>query len=340
MAMEPVYLKEHEGIVHNSVGQYSSVNSSSPWWSNNAFGSQSVYGGESCGQMKPFSLELSNYIDQLAPPTKHLSRGVEQLFDKGHHTTNQFTIFPDDCKMSLDAQNHQATLSLQSSFSAEPHNRFELGFNQPMICAKYPYMDQFYGLFSTYGPQISGRIMLPLSMTSDDGPTYVNAKQYHGIIRRRQSRAKAVLQNKLIKRNKPYMHESRHLHAMRRPRGCGGRFLNTKISTDGNGKIGSEMNKKTGGGLQLQSSASQSSEVLQSEVGTLNSLKETNGGSPNVSGSEVTSMYSQGGLDSFAVNHIGSSVHSLGDMIDTEHGIVMPTKWFATAVTGRQLLQP
>ncbi|MCH93086.1 nuclear transcription factor Y subunit A-10-like, partial [Trifolium medium] len=86
MAMQPVYLKEHEGI-----GQYSSVNSA-PWWSN-AFGSQSVYGGESCGQMKPFSLELSNYIDQLAP-TKHLARGVEQLFDKVHHTTNQFTIFP------------------------------------------------------------------------------------------------------------------------------------------------------------------------------------------------------------------------------------------------------
>jgi nuclear transcription factor Y alpha len=94
MAMQPVYLKKHEGIVHNSVGQYSSVNSSAPWWTNNnASGSQSVYGGESCGQMKPFSLELSNYIDQLAP-TKHLSRGVEQLFDKGHHTTNQFTIFP------------------------------------------------------------------------------------------------------------------------------------------------------------------------------------------------------------------------------------------------------
>ncbi|KAL5067542.1 hypothetical protein RYX36_018429 [Vicia faba] len=339
MAMQPLYLKEHEGIVHNSVGQYSSANSA-PWWSSNAYGSQSVYGvGDSCGQIKPFSLELSNYMDQLAPtPTKNLVRGVEQLFDKGH--TNQFTIFPDDCKMSLDAQNHQATLSLQSSYAvAEPYNRFELGFNQPMICAKYPYMDQFYGLFSTYGPQISGRIMLPLSMTSDDGPTYVNAKQYNGIIRRRQSRAKAVQQNKLIKRSKPYMHESRHLHAMRRPRGCGGRFLNTKVSANGNGKSGGGAYKENGG-LKLLSSASQSSEVVQSEVGTLNSLKETNGGSPNVSGSEVTSTYSQGGLDSFTVNHIASSVHSLGDMIDTEHGIIMPTKWFATAVTSRQLLQP
>ncbi|KAG5126478.1 hypothetical protein JHK82_027313 [Glycine max] len=306
MAMQTVYLKEHEGLVYNSVGQLSSV-TSAPWWS--ALGSQPVY-GEYCGQIKPFSFEISNYVDQF-PAGKQAVRGVEQLLDKGH-TTTQFTIFPDDCKMSGDAENPQATLSLQSSL-AEPHNRFEIGFNQPMICAKYPYMDQFYGLFSAFGPQISGRIMLPINLTSDDGPTYVNAKQYHGIIRRRLSRAKAVLENKMIKRRKPYMHESRHLHALRRPRGCGGRFLNTKGSTNGNGRNESKVNKT--GGRQLQSSASQSSEVLHSEVGTLNSSKETNRSSPNISGSEVTSMYSREGFDGFSVNRLGSSVHSLVDMV-------------------------
>lgn len=319
--MQTVYLKEHEGNAHNFVGQLSSA-ASAPWWS--AFGSQSVH-GESCGQMKPFSLELPNCIDQLAA-TKPSTRGAEQVLGKG--LTTQFTIFPDDCKMSDDAQKLQTTISLQSSL-ADPNSRFEIGFSQPMICTKYPYTDQFYGLFSTYAQQISGRIMLPLNMTSDDGPIYVNAKQYHGIIRRRQSRAKAVLNHKLTKRRKPYMHESRHLHAMRRPRGCGGRFLNTRNSVSGNGKSGNEVHKTVG--EQLHSGGSQSSEFLQSEVGTMNSSKETNGSSPNISGSEVTSMYSRGGLDSFSLNHLGSAVHSLADMIDGGRGMIVPPKWVAAA---------
>lgn len=323
--MQSVYLKENEGIAHNFVGQLSSANSgAAPWWS--SFGSQSLYGESGgCGQIKSFSLEPPISVNQFGA-TKQLGRGAEHLLGKEH--TNHFTIFPDDFKMSADAQKPHTTISLQSSFP-DTATRYELGFTQPMICTKYPYADQFYGLISTYGPQIPGRVMLPLNMTSDDGPIYVNAKQYHGIIRRRQSRAKAVLGHKLIKRRKPYMHESRHLHAMRRPRGCGGRFLNTKKSANGDGKSGSKVHKF--GGQQLQCSGSQSSEVLESDVGTLNSSKETNGSSPNISGSEVTSLYSRGNFDGFAVNHLGSSVHSLADMIDGGRGVIMPTKWVTAA---------
>lgn len=47
-----------------------------------------------------------------------------------------------------------------------------------------------------------GRVMLPMSLTTDDGPIYVNAKQYHGIIRRRQIRAKAMMENRLARTRK------------------------------------------------------------------------------------------------------------------------------------------
>ncbi|XP_027926893.1 nuclear transcription factor Y subunit A-8-like isoform X1 [Vigna unguiculata] len=97
------------------------------------------------------------------------------------------------------------------------------------------YADPGYSnlMSSSYGPQSktveeTAPIRIPLQLDVKEEPIYVNSKQYHAILRRRLYRAKLEVQNKPIKYRKPYLHESRHLHAVKRARGAGGRFLNTK----------------------------------------------------------------------------------------------------------------
>ncbi|KAJ6435238.1 hypothetical protein OIU84_000440 [Salix udensis] len=127
-------------------------------------------------------------------------------------------------------------LMLSTPNSVSKHSQADCSYSM----VRTPYADPYFGglcnpyelhAFSHLGSHVvgmtAGRVPLPVDL-ADDGPIFVNAKQYHGILRRRQSRAKLEAQNKLVKNRKPYLHESRHIHAVNRVRGSGGRFLSKK----------------------------------------------------------------------------------------------------------------
>nr|XP_009778037.1 PREDICTED: nuclear transcription factor Y subunit A-7-like [Nicotiana sylvestris] len=166
------------------------------------------------------------------------------------------------------------------------------------MLTSYPYPDLQYGGMMTYGAPVHPHLFeihharMPLPLDMEEEPVYVNAKQYHGILRRRQIRAKAELEKKAIKARKPYLHESRHQHAMRRARGTGGRFLNTKKLNDMD--CTTEEPKKYGATIPTHSgnsSGSGSSDQREKEGYTVQDMHKGRSRSFSTSNGHGSSMY-------------------------------------------------
>ena len=97
----------------------------------------------------------------------------------------------------------------------------------------YPFLSQTTGYpFSQYNNAFKQKYLMKTLF--DNKYIYINGKQYHRIMKRREVRKKikeAIKENKeknKVDKNKKYHHESRHRHAMNRERGKGGRFISKK----------------------------------------------------------------------------------------------------------------
>ncbi|OVA08380.1 CCAAT-binding transcription factor [Macleaya cordata] len=290
--MHNIQQKETDQISGQSTSPYV-VNCPSWWKSSGSQISQSSLSRsvglnvdtppQHCQNMKQLGFQLQDQESSSSQSTGQSNHEVATMGGGNPH--------------GYDETNGRRVEGHNKSFSSQGTRDFglppsQVDYNQSVAHFPYPYADPYVGGFlAAYGtptiihPHMVGmptRVPLPLDLAGDE-PIYVNPKQYRGILRRRQSRAKLEAQNKLLKARKPYLHESRHLHAIKRVRGSGGRFLNTKelqqleLSSPTDIQNVSESSAFPQTGKYLSES-----EVLQSDTG--------NAGASTTSCSDITSV--------------------------------------------------
>ncbi|KAK9131335.1 hypothetical protein Sjap_011822 [Stephania japonica] len=214
--------------------------------------------------------------DQDSSSTQSTGQSHQEVVSMGACNSGQCISAHSGYGETNDQQvgNIQSVLSLGISDVSLPASQVDC--SPSLVRISYPYDPYVGGFLAACGPQAiirpqmvgmaTARVPLPLNV-ADNEPIYVNAKQYRGILRRREHRAKLEAQNQPVRSRKPYLHESRHIHAMKRVRGVGGRFLNTKKTQQTNPTdTMSSMNSSDSNLLRLGGNSS-GSEVIQSDTG-------------------------------------------------------------------------
>jgi len=179
-------------------------------------------------------MEFSNHSQQGGSYVSHLRRGITQQITQ--HAAESFGLASMDPRlggMTLASQTVggeeqccQASARLQHWQETQtPTDEEDLkltGMTQiPTRVKGEGGGAQAFGVPSIV-PETS---VPPQPEQQEEHPLYVNAKQFHRILKRRAARQRLGEKSPLSTGRKPYLHESRHNHAKRRLRGPKGRFL-------------------------------------------------------------------------------------------------------------------